>query len=696
MIPNREIIPYRAHREFRKEVPVMEQSFQSTSVEHTRRGVLAAAGVATAALLGACSSSEGKSSSSTLQVDFGKAEFFPLLKSKIGVGRALSMTEILDSLPYMDQIRPAVYDGEIRFPETDYPSLTPYPFVVGENDEVSVLPNEFLEKLFTGLQRRNMEIMIQLMGAPKQWWDYEKAKRPHLFPMPTDLTAAADAIGKWTKLYSDYPISWCMWNEPSHNLTGSPNRASVRQMVDIYDAYTNAIAPRGLFGMASFIKTSAPVREKLGGRTHLQATIDALRKRVKAKSGLPFDYLTLNSYGADLDELFAAARNALGTDFNTVPIIQAQSGVFKPHEWGKRRGTTLEAVRSMVSLKNALQVPDLQTFTFSGWIPHLIEYKGGEALQLPLFNALKLYARMPDRRGSVQGELPSGIGAMASSDQYRSAVLVWNETSRAQSIDVQMSHLQSSSRGEAELRVYLIDSKHGSPLEHSDNKFVPTEVTTLDELPRSLSKTVTVAGPGIAYIEVGTKSAHPVLDRNGLDAELVRKHTFADRIPGSKNTTSVRGNAYGCYDAVRAIAYVGVEGNAGTALVGAEYRKLPDSLKLEISADTLASDPKSSEAMFGIRVDYLLADEPVKSVLWHGDTFDSRRKTPLPWGRGGPTADVVVEARELDRARADQAKLVLPLEEYAPSGWAQASRHAIISFWMDSTGPGSQARFLLE
>lgn len=609
------------------------------------------------------------------------------------MGRALNSTEILDSLPYLDQIRPALYDAELRFPDISYPSLTPYPFEVAADGTVTVLPNEFLDTLFTGLRQRNIEIMVQLEGAPEQWWDYAEAVAPHNFPLPTDLTAAADAIGKWAKLYSGYPISWSMWNEPSHNLTGSPDLTSIQQMIEIYGAYTSAIAPQGLFGMADFVPVNANPSQELGGQTYVGATLEELRALLTARPGLPFNYLSMNNYGKDLVALFDGARNALGTDFNTVPLIQAQSGVFNPGVWDTSGGTALEAALSMTSLQTALQVPDLQTFTFSGWITHLIDYENGQALQLPLFNALKLYARMPDRRSPVRGTLPPGLGAMASGDQYRSSVLLWNETSQPYSITLQLSGIPDPGPGGAKVSVYHIDAEHGSPLEHSGNDFTPTEIVPFQPS-RSLSRTVTVDGPGLVYLEIGTNS-DPDLDRSGLAASLVRKHTYADRISGTNGTTSVRGNAYGCYDAVRAIAYLGIEASEGTALAGAEYRDLPDTLTADIWTDLPARHPDAPEALFGIRVDYVLAGGAAESVLWHGDIFNNSRTTPLPWGQGGPAADVVLYAPVLNRARTGQGKLDLTLASYAPPGWAQAGRRAIISFWMESTGPDSQARFLL-
>lgn len=47
-------------------------------------------------------------------------------------------------------------------------------------------------------------------------------------------------------------------------------------------------------------------------------------------------------------------------------------------------------------------------------------------------------------------------------------------------------------------------------------------------------------------------------------------------------------------------------------------------------------------------------------------------------GLGGPTADVLVHASELD-ARADQRELVLSLGSHASPGWAGAGRQAIIT-----------------
>ncbi|MEU8878084.1 hypothetical protein AB0D24_44550 [Streptomyces javensis] len=109
-------------------------------------------------------------------------------------------------------------------------------------------------------------------------------ERPHKFPAPTDVKAAADAMGKWAQLYNDHPVTWCMWNEPSHNLTGRPDLASVRQTVDIYDAYASAMGPKGLFGLASFIPPNSKPKQQFGGRSYLEVAIDELRERRRRPS----------------------------------------------------------------------------------------------------------------------------------------------------------------------------------------------------------------------------------------------------------------------------------------------------------------------------------------------------------------------------------------------------------------------------
>lgn len=710
----------------------MNQSPQPATPAFSRRSMLTAlAGGSAAALLTGCQSSAAGSSSSpqqaaaaaetptttgpgsattpipdassSLRIDFSTTAFFPLLKSKIGIGRALDSAQLLDTLPYMDQIRPALYDAEIRFADTDFDSLKPYPFQVASDGTISVLPNDFLNSFFAGLHQRGIEIVVQLEEGPKQWWNYAGANRPHLMPLPTNLPDAARAIGMWTKQYSQYPINWCVWNEPTHTITGSPDPQSITQLIEIYHQYTGAVvqqarttqsvaATRALFGMASFIDTSTRVRADLGNKSYFQAALGQLQALQKTNPGVPFDYLTLNNYGENLTSLFDGARDGLGTGYNTVPIIQAQSGVFLPGTWEKSGGTALEAAKSMTSLQTALKVPDLQTFTFSGWMPHMITFKGNTALLSPLFNALRLYARMPDRSTPVQGALPAGLGVMASGDQYRGCVMVWNETIQAHNVELQLSQVAAAKQSGAQLTVYTIDSEHGSPMEHSGNDFTPTESGPLGSSSQSLTKTVTVAGPGIVYVEIGA-AKDPDLDRGGLSATFVRKHTYADRITDKNGKTSVRGNAYGCYDSLRAIAYVGVEGNQGTAVVGAEYLDLPDTLPVAIWTDRLAAKPASQEALLGIRVDYIVGGNPAGSVLWHGDIFDGARTTALPWGVRGATAQTLLPAPELD-AKAGAGTLELPLARYAPTGWI-AGKQAIISFWMDSAGPGSQARFLL-
>jgi hypothetical protein len=189
-------------------------------------------------------------------VDFSNIRFHPLLKSKIGISGALQTSRVNDSLPYMDAMRPAFYNGEIRFPNTSWPYLTPYPIEELGDGTMQVKNNLLLRRLHQGLNERNIQIIHQIIGAPEMWHPYDKAKKAGAkFPYPTDLVKSAEAMKLWSQQYSSYPVTWTIWNEPEHNLTGERTVESAQEMLDIYEAYSEQmeepVNEKALFGMAN-------------------------------------------------------------------------------------------------------------------------------------------------------------------------------------------------------------------------------------------------------------------------------------------------------------------------------------------------------------------------------------------------------------------------------------------------------------
>ncbi|TDE09277.1 hypothetical protein [Jiangella asiatica] len=640
-----------------------------------------------------------------LEIDFSSIEFFPLLKSKIGLARALQDVNIVNSLPHMDEIRPALFNGELRFPETDWPFLNPYPIEVSDDGKIEVQDNQLLRDLHQGLRQRDIEIVHQLIGAPKQWHPYDEAGAPMKFPAPTDLDKSAWAMRLFTERYNDTPITWTLWNEPSHNLTGEREPESVQSFLDIYEAYYKAMAPvhdKAIFGMANFIPWATVPLEALDGKSYVEAMMDEYRTREESHPTLYRDIglerFTINNYGPRVWQLLAGCRKALGTRMNTLPLTLLQYGPFNPgQEWDENAGTTTEAVKSIHAFDGLLKVPDLETVAFSGWLGHMLQWQDGQVLELPLFNMLKLYSRMPAWRVGSSGTLPNGVGCVASADQYRACVMLWNDSTEPCTLDLNLINLPQKFRaGTTQVSIYRIDANHGSPLEGSDKKFGPTEVATINSDSDSLSRSVTVEGPGITYIEVDGGEGNPSLDRKGLHtATFLRKYSYSDRFTDDEGTIQVR-DSYGAYDAVRATAYTGVKNRVGRGICGAEYDNLPDKLSVDIVAHKMSPKPIVRESIFGIRVDYVTNGTSVKSVLWHGDIFSADRTEELPWGKGSATADVLIEARAIDSSYAGNGRLVLDLKKYAPINWVPSGRRAIISFWTESTGEGSQAMFLLE
>lgn len=648
----------------------------------SRRRFLNTTALTAAALM----QSRHQSPADAFEVDFSSIDFFPLLKSKTGIARALADINVLNSLPYMDEIRPALYNGELRFPETDWPFLDPYPIEVATDGTIEVHDNQPLRDLHRGLRQRGIEIVHQLIGAPKQWHPYDEAVAPKKFPAPTDLEKSALAMKLFTEQYSGTPITWTLWNEPEHNLTGVREPESVQTLLDIYEAYFRAMAgqPRAVFGMANFIPWGTEQLDVLGGKSYVQAAMDEYLSRAHSNPDIELERFTVNNYGPRVWQLLDGCRNALGTRMNKLPLTLLQYGPFNPgREWDENAGTTLEAVKSIADFDKFLQISDLETVSFAGWLGHVLLWRDDEVLRLPLFNMLKLYSRMPIWRVKTDGALPSTVGAMASVDQYRAGVMLWNNSTESYTLDVNLTHLPERARTRS---IYHLDRDHGSPLEGSTGRFGPTTVVNISA--DSVLEQVTIAGPGIVYIEVDSGKRNPILDRRGLrEATFVRKHSYHQRFTDATGMTRVRSD-YGAYDAVRGIAHTGVKGLAGSGICGAEYENLPDRLTVDILAHKVQRI--SEESMFGIRVDYVENGKSVRSVLWHGDIFDPGRTQALPWGKGGATADILIRSCLLDGEQ-----LVLDLKKYSPGNWWPTGRRAIVSFWMDSTGEDSQASFLL-
>jgi hypothetical protein len=636
-------------------------------------------------------------------VDFSNIQFHPLLKSKIGIAGALQTSLVNDSLPYMDAIRPAFYNGEIRFPNTDWPYLTPYPIEVLSDGTIQVQDNTLLKNFHQGLNARNIQIIHQIIGAPKQWHPYDLAQKAGAkFPYPTDLDKSAEAMKLWSQQYNSYPVTWTMWNEPEHNLTGERTDESAQKMLNIYDAYYEQMKPvndKASFGMADLTPWGAQLLPELGGKSYIQTVLDKYFTLRTAKPNVQLDYLTMNNYGPRIwnDNLLGNARNALGTQANKTPLMLLQYGPYNPGaQWDANSGLTSEAVKSLIDLDKFLKISDLQAVGFAGWIGHILRWQGSNVLELPLYNMLKLYAQMPVWRVSSSGNLPSGVATFASADENRASVMMWNDSTTPYTIDLNLSGLPSGilSKPAPKLSLYKIDANNGSPLENGTAAFASIEEQTISS--SSLTKTVTISGPGIAYLQIDNGTGDTVLDRGGLaDSSFLKKYFYSDRLKDANDNTYVR-ESYCSYDAVRATAYAGVNGSLGRAVCGVEYEGLPNKLKVNVLTDKFSSTMPSTDSMFGIRVDYIENGAAVKSVLWHGDVFDSARTKNLPWGKGGTTADDEIIKPQMNKGSTGNRQFELNLEQNAPSDWGSNGSRAIISFWMESTGEGSQARFMLS
>ncbi len=286
------------------------------------------------------------------------------------------------------------------------------------------------------------------------------------------------------------------------------------------------------------------------------------------------------------------------------------------------------------------------------------------------FNAWKIYAMMPVDRCLATVEGPEGIGAMASSDEHRSGLVVWNLTGTEQPVSLR---LESVPFPTGTLRVYRIDAEHAS---WGDNRaqeaLAPVETRTNTTM-RSIIWEDDIPDGGVVYLEVsdGAAATKPVPVAH-VDRVL---HYFPER----------RSPAYADFDRNTWVARLGMAGErAANAVVGVRVSDLPSAVDVSVTLGGTPTD-NGKDSLLGVSVDYQIRGQCTKSVLFHGGMCHPKGVSVLPWGKKS-RPDEVVKLPDLSRSRLDLAK-------HAPKGWRG---DAVITFRMHNTGPDTRARFAVR
>jgi hypothetical protein len=295
-----------------------------------------------------------------------------------------------------------------------------------------------------------------------------------------------------------------------------------------------------------------------------------------------------------------------------------------------------------------------------------------------LFNAAATYARMPEDRKEVLFKGANGLNGMASADDRRASVVIWNRSGGDRYITASLAHTPFE---RANFQVYRIDADHSSwgdnPLHE---KLIPTE-TKLGISTRGLQWKGMVPKDGVIYFELnndaGKENAQSV-----IAPKVVRVlHYYPDRAS----------HAYADFDRSQWAAWLGMATERkAQQQIGVVAEGLP--VRLLVHVQTEGRLHKIDEnSLLGMRLDYGVGTNYVRSILFHGpsekwpDLSDPRRNAPVPWG-------TKLQADRMIRVPDFSCFQVAPAEE-APPGW---NGRIQITFLMQNSGKGTKAKFTLK
>ena len=287
------------------------------------------------------------------------------------------------------------------------------------------------------------------------------------------------------------------------------------------------------------------------------------------------------------------------------------------------------------------------------------------------YNAFKLYAMMPVDRRAVTAS--RSLSALASTDGYTSALLLWNRSRSDQRVSVALDNIPFP-RGS--LRVYRIDEEHASYFENPDNELL-LPVETHEDLDTSgLTWQGDIPDHGVLYLEISDGSGASGSASVAGIGDIIRAHRyFPDRSQDN----------YAEFDRSTWIARLGMGSqDKADSRVGVLFEGVPD--LVNVSFVTEGSLQQLDEnSLLGLRIDYAVGDDYERSVLWHGGLHDANHKARMPWGtERGP--EQVVEVQDLSDIQLSPA-------QYAPEGW---SGRLIMTFMMQNTGAQTRAKVFVR
>ena len=626
-----------------------------------------------------------------IDVDFGRSEYYPLLK-----GKASLFQEGLANLPTQEAAWGPMADLRIRAFRPLVRLSDAGPGIGGifqRNSDVVIRKNKLWDTFIRLAHSQKVLPLLTLWGTPKPY-QIKEEERPSRIAPPRDMAAYVEGVTKLTSLHAGQtPLLWEIWNEPQNReFFDSP------ELPRDYNLIYKHLAPAILAANADCLIVGPAManEEKVIENFTREFVANVKRNR------LPLHYYSIHSYGRFKKELYERrrgfddrtaglvdlTRRFLAEDFQIVPLVFTEyerypAGADIP--WHPLREEPIGAVSFLVDLDYFIRQTDIPFVTWNRYQNRGPQHRPGglidqELHRRPIYHAFKFYGMMPTERKLLSMKrAPEALGGFAAADESGAGILLWNESQQDREIELSISSLPFSS---GKLAVYRIEQEHANYLQGTSDECEPVLERGLESLPSTLS--LYISGPGILYVDLRPDEQPSQLP--AVTAKYIRSWQWAGR-----TKAGISGD-YGDFDWRTWTARIGVKRDRGRGLCGVTIDETPAAIGFDVR--TFKLNPKNdANSLLAIRIDYLVSNEPVKSVLLHGGIFDIDRTSELPWGKGGRSADVMVQHSELDGSQ----PLTFDVDAHAPAEWSEGdSRRSIISFWMENTGVESQAVFSMH
>lgn len=479
--------------------------------------------------------------------------------------------------------------------------------------------------------------------------------------------------------------SWFeIWNDPDiYNLFFAGN----------VDDYCN------LYKYASLGIREADADAQIGGPAfygnfeYLTTWLDFVKN-----NNLPVNYVSYHDYEKYGEKVFKIREELSKRNLSNLPIVLSGWTSFNMEDPNQTSFNcpiekSTSSVRFFRDVRNFLTIHDLAEIHWSQWrdAMWMIDdaWEGAydkfglltiENARKPLFNAFKLYSWMPVDRFEVSPDTIKSLYAMASRDEHRAAVVIWNTSTIPQTITLNVTNLPFSS---GSFEVYRVDNNFGSIRECGNG----CENQLLDGAVKSIKTTNQewsgyIPGEGIIYLSFTDSSEKNLLTPRKLGSSEFVKHLYQF---DNRKTSS-----YAFFDPKTWIARLGSgsDGNSN-AIIGSVIDNPETQISIMVKTDGRIT-LNDNNSVFGIRIDYQSnSGDYTTSVFLHGGIYSAACEVAPTWGTKRK-ADKNINFSNFNSGE----EFLINLSEYAPYDWNK--KRVILSFQMKNTGPNNRARFILK